>query len=105
MIKPQVDFAKYGSLLGCCALALLIFGCGILEREEKNVVITVGSRNISADGLKKDMAFFSGELDVWETLQGSMSNELLERLIDYYLILEYGTRPSLCNPVPGLSVK
>ena len=90
MIKPQVYYAKYVSFFGFCALAVLIFSCGILEREENNVVITVGSKNISVDGLKRDMEFFSCEMDISEKQQGNISNELLERLIDYYLILEYG---------------
>ena len=88
----RMSFTRHGFLFGFFSIAFFLFGCGIAEHEENNVVITVGSRNISADGLKKDMEFLSAGMDVPERQQADIWNQLTEQLIDYYLILEYGKK-------------
>jgi parvulin-like peptidyl-prolyl isomerase len=76
-------------ILGTCFLTFLMLGCGLFDHKENKPIIVVGSRAITVHELKKDMAFISAEMNL-SAEQGDRSrSQLLEQLIDHYLILEY----------------
>lgn len=90
LIRTRCFLQSWKFLYSICAFALLISECGFVQEEDDNVVIVVGSRHVTLDELKKDMAFMGGELDVPEPHGEQIRNRLAEKIIGYYLILEYG---------------
>jgi parvulin-like peptidyl-prolyl isomerase len=77
-------------LYAFCLIPFLIAGCGQYDQKKSNVVIVVGSRQITTDELIKDIEFIGAGMDVpaqqWELIR----KQLLEQVIDHYLIMEYG---------------
>lgn len=77
--------------LGClCLVPVLIHGCGLFEGDKNGAVLVVGSRHVAPDELKKDMAFITAGMDVPENLRARLKDQLIEQIIDHYLIMEYG---------------
>ncbi|MCD6297950.1 MAG: SurA N-terminal domain-containing protein, partial [Deltaproteobacteria bacterium] len=56
------------------------------------MVIVVGSRQITTDQLKKDMEFISADMDLPDHDRNRIRKQLLELVIDHYLVLEYGRK-------------
>jgi len=56
------------------------------------VAIVVGSRQITTDQLKKDMEFISADMDLPDHDRNRIRKQLLELVIDHYLVLEYGRK-------------
>lgn len=89
--------SKFRLLTFCIISAALVFGigCGISKRKEDKIVIKVGSTRITVGQLKEDMEFVSAEMDVPIHLRHEIRDQLLEKIIDHYLILEYGKKEGI----------
>ena len=76
----------------CLILLLFLFaGCSeLFESPEEKTVITVGKQEISVGELKKDIKRFSSEMGITEEGIKQVLEPLVDRIIDHYLILEYG---------------
>ena len=81
--------------LSLCLIALSPLGCGLFDRKEDKIVIVAGSRSVTTDELKKDLEFIGSGMAVSSLLQDQIINQLIERLIDQYLIIEYGREQGL----------
>ena len=84
-------------VLSCvfCLTSALIPGCSLFDQKEDNVVIVVGSRQITTDELSQDMKFISSGMDMLVLDNDRIRDELIERVIDHYLILEYGKQKKI----------
>ena len=87
--KFPISFMQCSFICAFYSMAFFFLGCGLIEQEDKNVVIVLGSRHITTDELKKDMEFISGEMNLREKQQGQIRNQLAEQMINHYLIIEY----------------
>ncbi len=72
------------------ALSFGSSACNILDRSEENVAITVGERNITTDELKRDIKYMTSEMGVTAEGIKYVIDPLLSKLVDHYLVLEYG---------------
>jgi parvulin-like peptidyl-prolyl isomerase len=74
---------------------LFFFGCDYFDKEKKEYVLSVGSRNVTVVELKRDMEFMASGLEApvrqWEVIR----EKLVERIVDQYLVLEYGKENGL----------
>lgn len=80
----------YGYLLCLCLGSLLVLGCELLEKDKNDSVLVIGSRHITPDQLKRDIDFRTQGMGVSDVLQTSLRDQIIEQIIDHYLILEYG---------------
>ncbi len=94
--KSRIPFVNCGFIFIFSTAVFFFFGCGLVEEEEKNVVIVVGSRQITADELKKDMECISSGMNVLE--KGQYRDQLAEQLICHYLVMEYGKEHGIAMP-------
>lgn len=72
------------------ATSFFLSACGILDRSDEKVVITVGKRNVTPDELKKDIKFITFEMSIPDQSVKNVLQPLVDRMVDHYLILEYG---------------
>jgi foldase protein PrsA len=72
------------------AVSLLLSSCDSFEQPEDRVVLTVGEREITVAGLKREIKRMTYEMEMTGRLAEGMLEPLLDRLIERYLILEYG---------------
>jgi len=77
------------------ATALFLAACGPLDAPKHKTVITVGSRNISPDELKRDLKRLTFDLDLSGHEMQTLLDPLVEKLVDHYLILEYGRQEGI----------
>jgi len=73
-----------------CLILIFIVGCGLLSEDKENIVLVVGSSKITTDQIKRDLEFIGGGVAIPENPEEGIRDKLLKRLIDHYLILEYG---------------
>ena len=85
----QTSFIHFCFLCAFYSVVLFFLGCDLIEQEENNVVIVLGSRHITTDELKKDMEFISAEMNLREKQHDQIRNQLAEQVISHYLIIEY----------------
>ena len=79
-------------------LLLLLFvlpGCDFFEKPDKKTVITVGDRKITVSELKRDIKRFTSEMGITEERLEPILHPLVNRIVDNYLILEYGRREGI----------
>lgn len=79
----------------CYLLLLLLFslpGCDLFKRPEEKTVITVGEREITVRELKQDIKRFTSEMGITESVLKQILQPLIDRIVDNYLILEYGRK-------------
>ena len=97
--ESKIENRKLRTLrfLSCvfCLTFALIPGCSLFDQKEDNVVIVVGSRQITTDELSQDMKFISSGMDMLVLDNDRIRDELIERVIDHYLILEYGKQKKI----------
>jgi parvulin-like peptidyl-prolyl isomerase len=72
------------------AIALTLSACGLFENPEQRVVITVGTQDITVKELKRDLRRVALETEVMVEGQEQPIETLIQKVIDHYLILEYG---------------
>ena len=76
----------------------LFFGlsaCGIFDRAEEKVVITVGKRKVSAEELKNDIKYLTAGMGITDQGLREVIDPLLGRILDHYLVLEYGRQEGI----------
>ena len=76
-------------------LMLLGAACGLMDHPDQKTVITVGSRKVTADELKRDLKRMTFDLEIVGQDMGSLLDPLLDKLVDHYLILEYGRQQGI----------
>jgi parvulin-like peptidyl-prolyl isomerase len=86
----RFSFKVYGALFCLGLIPILILGCDLFERDKNDSVLIIGSRHITADELKKDMAFITLGIGLPEGMLTPLRDELFDQVIDHYLIMEYG---------------
>jgi parvulin-like peptidyl-prolyl isomerase len=74
------------------ALVVVCSACDVFDRRAEKVVLSVGSREITPEDLKTQRERMAFELD-GTSKEGFDS--FIERVVDHYLILEYGKQQSL----------
>ena len=72
------------------AISFGLSACNILDRSEEKVVIIVGERDITADELKRDIKYITSGMGVTDQGVKYVIDPLVSKLVDHYLILEYG---------------
>ncbi len=72
------------------ATSFSLSACGIFDRSDEKVVITVGKRNVTPDELKRDIKFITFEMSIPDQSVKNVLQPLVDRMVDHYLILEYG---------------
>jgi parvulin-like peptidyl-prolyl isomerase len=72
------------------AISFGLSACNILDRSEEEVVITVGARSITPDELKRDIKYITSGMGVTDQGVKHVIDPLVSKLVDHYLILEYG---------------
>ncbi|MGD9038910.1 MAG: peptidyl-prolyl cis-trans isomerase [Desulfobacteraceae bacterium] len=77
------------------ALSFGSSACNILDRSEEKVVITVGERDITTDELKRDIKYLTSEMGVSDEGVRYVIDPLLNKLVDHYLVLEYGRQKGI----------
>jgi len=78
------------AILLFCGLVPFLWSCGLFDQDEEGVVVTVGSRHVTANELKRDLTFMSAGLEIPFQQGTQVKARLIRQLIDHYLILEYG---------------
>ena len=76
-------------------LLFLLPGCNLFEKPEKKTVITVGNRKITVLELKHDIKRYTVEMGITEEGLEQILQPLVNRIVDNYLILEYGRREGI----------
>ncbi len=64
--------------------------CGIFDPPEEKVVITVGERHVTTDELKRDVKYITSGMGMTDEGVKYVLDPLINKLVDHYLILEYG---------------
>jgi len=96
MIRENIRFMSHGLYcLVCWTLILFFLGCGLSDQEEGDPVIVIGSERLSCDALKKEMEFIGGGVPVPVKHAREIKTRLIEQIIDYYLIIEYGKQNNI----------
>lgn len=72
------------------AISFGLSACNILDRSEEKVVIIVGERDITKDELKRDIKYITSGMGVTDQEVKYVIDPLVSKLVDHYLILEYG---------------
>ena len=71
------------------ALILLGLSCGLMEKSEAKVVISVGNKKVTADQLKKDIRRITSGMGIArEDIRHSLK-PLIDSIVDHYLVMEY----------------
>jgi parvulin-like peptidyl-prolyl isomerase len=71
-------------------IGFFLSACGLWAPPEQRVVITVGKRPITPEEMKRAIRRISQEMDIPYPGGGRVMEILMGRVIDHYLILEYG---------------
>lgn len=90
-------FMGYGfSLIVCWILMVVHSGCGRSESCGEDPAVVIGSTRLTLDQLKREMAFIGG--DAPARYPREVRDRLIEEVVDYYLILEYGRQHNISIP-------
>lgn len=76
--------------LGIAVMAAAGAACDISEGPVTPVAMTIGKRNVPVDVLKRDLNLLRIDMGIPEQDAREALDPLLDRLVDHYLILEYG---------------
>jgi peptidyl-prolyl cis-trans isomerase C len=71
-------------------LSVFICGCGAYEKKEEKAVLTVGTRSVTREELKRDMIRAAAEMDAASGDWAHLRESLVHSMVEHYLILEYG---------------
>ena len=77
-------------LVALCLTYIPAGGCRQFEQTENRAVITVGSRSVTSEDLKKDIEFISALSHIPAPKDKQVREQIVEQIINHYLILEYG---------------
>ena len=71
-------------------ISITLSACHIFDDPEERVVIIVGKRNVTEEELRRDIKHLTFEMGITDQRVKHLIPALTERIIDNYLILEYG---------------
>ena len=71
-------------------ISVLFPACDFLDNSKRNVVITVGSREITENELKREIRRITMEMGILDQDVPQQLDLLVNKVIDNYLIMEYG---------------
>lgn len=77
------------------AMALLAAACGPGDHPKQKTVITVGSRNVTPEEMSRDLRRMTFDIETLGHDMDSLLEPLLDRLLEHYLILEYGRQQGI----------
>lgn len=89
--KSSVFHPALFLLLGA-AVPFFISGCGLFDLDPGPVVVVIGNQRLTADVLKKDMAFVCEDLPLSGQDEKQIKIRLLDHIIDRYLMMEYARK-------------
>ena len=84
-----------GLLYVAAAAALLAAACGLGDPPKQRAVITVGGRNITPEELKRDLKRMTFDMELTGHEMQILLDPLVEKLLDHYLLLEYGRQEGI----------
>ncbi len=93
-MADHIIFGRKGGFIWALPLLLMVgagFGC---ERQGQ-VVLAVGDRQLTAEVLAQDLALAAEELPIPENHRENIKKELIDHIVDRYLILEYARRAGI----------
>lgn len=76
--------------------------CGIIGQPEEKVVISVGKRHITTEELKGDIKHTTFEMGLTDQEVEHVIKALVNKIVDHYLILEYGKEKQIIVSGPEL---
>jgi peptidyl-prolyl cis-trans isomerase C len=76
-------------------MVLLLAACGLADHSHDRTVITVGNRKVSSDEARRDLKRMTFDMDIGTQDLQTDIEPFLSKLIDYYLILEYGRQKGI----------
>jgi parvulin-like peptidyl-prolyl isomerase len=77
------------------AVFLLLFSCEPFEQPEDRVVLTVGETEMTLEALHREIKRMTYDMEMTAPMAASALEPLLDRLIERYLILEYGKQQGI----------
>ena len=77
------------------AICLILSGCDTFDRSEERAMITVGERIVNEAELKKDIIDMTSGMSLTDQSVKEIMDSLIGRLVDDYLVLEYGRQNSI----------
>lgn len=96
MIRGEIRFLIHSLYcLFCLTLIFLPLGCGLSDHGREDPVMIIGSKHLSCDALKKEMEFIGGGMPVPVKHARGIKTRLIEQIIDYYLVIEYGKQNNI----------
>jgi len=87
MLKPIFCFIV--------VFCLTVSACGVFDRSEEEIVIIVGERTINESELKKDIMYITSGMGLTEQAVKEVFDSLIVKLVDHYLVLEYGRQSDI----------
>ena len=77
------------------AICLVLSACDIFDRSEERALVIVGERIVNEAELKRDIIDMTSGLGLTDQSVKEIMDSLIGRLVDYYLVLEYGRQNSI----------
>lgn len=77
------------------AMCLILSACDILDRSEERAMVIVGERIVNEAELKRDIIEMTSGMGLTDQSVKEILDSLIDRLVDYYLVLEYGRQNSI----------
>ncbi len=71
-------------------ICLILSGCDIFDHSEEKAIITVGDRIVNEAELKRDIIDLTSGTGLTDQSVKEIMDSLISRLVDDYLVLEYG---------------
>lgn len=96
-IKPFCSAAERATklvfrwgLLFVLATSFMAAACGLIDQHDGRAIVTVGKWSLGPDELKRDIKRLIPDLEISPEEWVRFRRDLVERIVDHYLILEYG---------------
>ena len=77
------------------AICLILSACDLFDRSEERAMITVGERIVNEAELKRDLIDMTSGMGLTDQSVKEIMDSLIDRLVDDYLVLEYGRQNSI----------
>ena len=87
--------------LGIAVVVATGVACDISESPVMPVAMTIGKRNVTTDVLKKDLNLLRIDMGIPDQDVKGALEPLLDRMVDHYLILEYGRNRGIFLAFPS----
>ena len=77
------------------AICLILCACDIFDRSEERALVIVGERIVHEAELKRDIIDMTSGMGLTDQSVKEIMDSLIGRLVDDYLVLEYGRQNSI----------